>query len=199
MEFALRLKNETIAKHKELDTHPFIEKMYNKSENVDSYNEKINLKYYLDLHFIILDEINEKVKEYINEGDKPCFIDEFNEGKDYKSMCTIKLTNLNSVRNLIANISRDNIYAYCYSFYLGILFGGQIIKKLINKTNDELLIKQANSLFDFKCNKKELIQDVKRFLVENIENQDLFIEQVNHIYTLTKYTFDDFDKRGNCS
>jgi len=63
MDFTVRLKNETMAKHKELDTHPFIEKMHNKKNaeiKVDEYNAKINLKYYLDLHFIILDVIKEK-------------------------------------------------------------------------------------------------------------------------------------------
>ena len=186
--FTLRLKQETADKHKELDTHPYIKKMYNNTQ--DEYTTKINLKYYLDLHCILLDVIDLEMKKCPSY---PVFIDEFNEGKMYKEMTTVKLTNLNTVKHLINNISQDNIMAYCYAFYLGILFGGQIIKKLINKTNDKTLINQAEMLFDFNYDKKFLISDLKNYLDKNIQDQDAFINEVNTIYELTKNVFTDFD------
>lgn len=184
--FTLKLKTETMSNHKALDTHPFVKNMY--KEDVS----KINVQYYLDLHFIILKFMESKIKNEIK--DYPNFVDTFNYNKNYE----IKdLTYFNSIQKLIENISIDNIYAYCYSYYLGILFGGQIIKKLINKTNDEVLINKGNMLFNFECDKKELIKNIKDFLEITIkeDKQDDFINQVNNIYLLTKDVFDEFD---NC-
>lgn len=186
MNFTLRLKKETAEKHKKLDTHPFITKFYNNTQ--DSYTTKINLKYYIELHFILLNEIYKTIQKRENY---PNFVDKFNKGKNYNT--TIQLKNLNSVKNLINHISDDNIIEYCYAFYLGILYGGQMIKKLINKTEDEILIEQSNMLFDFECDKKELINEIKTYLDDNTVDQDLFIKNVNTIYELMKHIFTDFD------
>jgi heme oxygenase len=182
--FTLKLKNETMSNHRALDTHPFVKNMY--TETVS----KINIQYYIDLHFIILEFMENKIKNEIK--DYPDFVDKFNYNKNYKTKDVIQF---NSVQKLIDNVSIDNIYAYCYSYYLGILFGGQIIKKLINKTNDELLINKGNMLFNFECDKKELIKNIKDFLEMNIkkDKQQDFINQVNNIYLLTKDVFDEFD------
>jgi heme oxygenase len=188
MTFTLKLKQETADKHKELDTHPYIKKMYNNTQ--DDYTIKINLKYYLDLHCILLDIMYNNIKQMKSY---PSFVDQFNKGKIYKEMITTKLYNLNSVKNLISNISDDNMMAYCYAFYLGILYGGQIIKKLIKRTNDEKLINQSEILFEFNYDKKALINDIKNYLDNNVKNEDIFIKEVNKIYDLTKIVFTDFD------
>jgi hypothetical protein len=69
-----------------------------------------------------------------------------------------------------------------YQFYLGLLFGGNMLKRMIPE--------HANFLtYD---NSKELINDFKLYLDNNIIDEDIFIQHVNEAYTIIKSVFDDF-------
>jgi heme oxygenase len=71
-----------------------------------------------------------------------------------------------------------------YAFYLGLLFGGNILKKMIPN-------KDEHDFFSFE-NPKQLITEFKNYLDNNVSNHDEFISNVNEVYKLIKEIFDEF-------
>ena len=69
-----------------------------------------------------------------------------------------------------------------YQFYLGLLFGGNMLKRMLPEYTEFLTYE----------NNKQLISDFKNYLNNNITNQDQFIQRVNECYTLIKLLFDEY-------
>lgn len=77
-----------------------------------------------------------------------------------------------------------------YQFYLGLLFGGNMLKRMLPEHNDFLTYE----------NSKDLINNFKTYLCNNVEEIERikFIENVNLSYKLIKKLFDEFYGKLNC-
>lgn len=184
--FTLRLKKATKDNHTKLDTHEFVKGLYKDD------NDKSAL-YYLELHYIILKEL----QKVINGGDFET-IDCFKYfDKDYSRFNLSDLGDLGSIERVINKISEDKndkvlFMSHLYIWWLGVLFGGQMIKKLLNKKDD--LKEYIDIIFNFECNSRDLIRDFKDYLNELIssdECEEIFIKNVNEVYLMIGKVFDE--------
>lgn len=186
--FTLRLKKATKENHTKLDTHEFVKGLY-KVEN-----DK-NALYYLELHYIILNEL----QELIDMSDVECF-KYFR--KDYSIFKLSDLLNMESVKRVIKKIREDKkdkilFTSHLYIWWLGVLFGGQMIKKLLNK-NDGLK-EYINMMFDFECNSRDIIRQFKDYINELVDEEceDKFIDNVNDVYLMIGEVFDEIRNKMN--
>ena len=107
------------------------------------------------------------------------------------------LGELGSVKGVINKIREDKnddvlFMSHLYIWWLGVLFGGQMIKKLLNK-NEELM-EYIDVMFNFECNSRDLIRDFKDYLNELIssdECEERFIKNVNEVYLMIGKVFDE--------
>lgn len=74
-----------------------------------------------------------------------------------------------------------------YMFKIGLIKGGNMLKKYIQHSHDFLTFNDPNDLFN----------DFKNYLNENVTNQKLFIKNVNDAYKLIKLCFDCFFNKIN--
>ena len=76
-----------------------------------------------------------------------------------------------------------------YQFYLGLLFGGNMLKRMLPEHNDFLTYE----------NSKDLINNFKTYLCNNVDEIERikFIENVNLSYILIKKLFDEFYDKIN--
>ena len=188
--FTLRLKRETYDNHTILDTHTFVKSLYD-----ENYNKKV--EYYLELHYIILNELNVLINKKGRES-FPNFFDYFD--KEYIMYNSSNLTERKSVRKVIEKIKSDSengelFLCHLYIWWLGVLFGGQIIKKLINKNNDTLN-NLTSVIFDFECDSKELVREFRKYLNTTITEEDKFIRNVNEVYLMIRDVFDELTEES---
>ena len=184
--FTLRLKKATKENHTKLDTHEFVKGLYKE------YNDK-NALYYLELHYIILKELQKLIND--TESDSIDCFKYFD--KDYSIFKLSDLGELGSVKGVINKIREDKnddvlFMSHLYIWWLGVLFGGQMIKKLLNK-NEELM-EYIDVMFNFECNSRDLIRDFKDYLNELIssdECEERFIKNVNEVYLMIGKVFDE--------
>ena len=184
--FTLRLKKATKENHTKLDTHEFVKGLYKE------YNDK-NALYYLELHYIILKELQKLIND--TESDSIDCFKYFD--KDYSIFKLSDLGELGSVKGVINKIREDKnddvlFMSHLYIWWLGVLFGGQMIKKLLNK-NEELM-EYIDVMFNFECNSRDLIRDFKDYLNELISSDECderFIKNVNEVYLMIGKVFDE--------
>lgn len=195
--FSSKLKEETKEKHKILDTHPFVKSIFTKTNPTGStpIKENTTTGYYLDLHLIILNEIKLILKE--RSGEFPEYFGVFNKDYHQQHEVTNNLLNYKSVILLINKIhidayNKELLLSHMYIWWLGVLYGGQMIKRSIIKKNPDLL-EYTSLIFDFDCNVKEFIIDFKDYLDITIIHKDEFIENVNIVYTFIKNVFDEIN------
>jgi len=188
--FTLRLKRVTKENHTKLDTHEFVKGLYKDD------NDK-NAVYYLELHYIILNELKILLSEYdTNECFK--YFD-----KDYSIFKLTDLGELGSVKRVIEKIRHDKkdkilFMSHIYIWWLGVLFGGQMIKKLLNK--NEGLKEYIDMMFNFECNNRDLIRELKDYLNELIssyECEERFIKNANEVYLMIGEVFDEIINKMN--
>jgi hypothetical protein len=76
-----------------------------------------------------------------------------------------------------------------YQFYLGLLFGGNMLKRMLPEHNDFLTYE----------NSKDLINNFKTYICNNVDEIERikFIENVNLSYILIKNLFDEFYDKIN--
>jgi heme oxygenase len=195
--FSDKLKEETKEKHKILDTHPFVKSIFAKSsessESSESSITNTTTGYYLDLHLIILNEIKLILKE--KSGEFPEYFKFFNKDYHQQHEVTDNLLNYKSVILLINKLhidayNKELLLSHMYIWWLGVLYGGQMIKRSIIKKNPDLS-EYTSLIFDFECNVKEFIVDFKNYLDDTVIHKDEFIENVNIVYTFIKNVFDE--------
>lgn len=147
----------------------------------------------VDKHpFVSLIRKNKKAGEmYIN----------FNKICIYEIQKVLKLNNQELLKELHRDIEIPDMYIsetlnelliHCkkyplessYQFYLGLLFGGNMLKRMLLTDHDFLTYN----------NPKQLISKFKNYLCDNISEsqQDLFIDNVNDAYKLINILFDEF-------
>ena len=183
--FTLRLKRETYDNHTVLDTHIFVKSLYD-----ECYNR--NVEYYLELHYIILNELNVLINKKGRES-FPNFFDYFYKeyivynGSDLKQHKSVKIL-LDKI--IIDSDNSELFLCHLYIWWLGVLFGGQIIKKLINKNNNTLS-NLTSVIFDFDCDSRELVREFRKHLNSTIVEEDKFIKNVNETYLIIRDVFDE--------
>ena len=183
--FTLRLKRSTKENHTKLDTHEFVKGLYKDD------NDKNGL-YYLELHYIILKELNKLLSECnYNNMDYFRYFE-----KDYSIFKLSDLGELETVKRVIKKIREDKndkvlFMTHIYIWWLGVLYGGQMIKKLLKK--NEVLREYIDVMFNFECSSKDLIRELKDNLNEliNKEMEEKFINNVNDVYVMIGEIFDE--------
>ena len=130
----------------------------------------------------------------------------FNKICIYELQQTLKLKDANLQTKLYRKIEQPDMYItpnlssllkYCrdfnlessYQFYLGLLFGGNMLKKMLPEHYDFLTYTES----------KELITEFKDYLNNHVTNQALFIKNVNDAYKLIKCVFDEFYEKLSSS
>lgn len=186
--FCTELKKKTYENHKKLDHHEFVKTIY--------FNEKSKkhdyIKKYIHLHLIMLHHIKDII--YYKKFNIPSCFDYFD--KDYnRYIKDSELYSIHSVGEYLKVMESDAenyqlFLSHCYTWYLALLYGGQIIKKkiLIDEFEEEVEI-----LTEYNCNRNELIYEIKEYLENtiNTEKRELFINKVNDNYTLIYNIFDE--------
>lgn len=131
---------------------------------------------------------------------------------NFNKICIYEIQNVLELRDkkLQSNLYRDfdipeiyitstlqELLAHCkkyplesaYQFYLGLLFGGNMLKRMLPEHYDFLTYEGP----------KELITEFKDYLCNNVteSEQDIFINNVNKSYELIKKLFDEFYNKLN--
>lgn len=190
MEFCTDLKKRTHQNHKKLDHHEFVNTIYS-NEFLEKKHDYI--KKYIHLHLIMLYHIKDII-DYKNFDIPSCF-NHFN--KDYlKYIKNSDLYTFPSVGEYLKMMENDAadyhvFLSHCYTWYLALLYGGQIIKKkiLIDDFEEEVEI-----LTEYNCNRNKLINEIKEYLENKIntnKEKENFINKVNESYILICKIFDE--------
>lgn len=161
MEFTKKLFLATKEKHLILDKHAFVKCILN--GNTIAFNN------YIQFHYIVFYQIQKELDKYI----LPDFFKEL-----YRE---IPLINMDmDIDYIISTLNLQDLLVYVYMFYLGILKGGNILRK--HYPNHE------STLFYFK-NKELLISELKEYLNKTIVDENKFINSVNDNYTIINKIF----------
>lgn len=164
MKFTERLYLETKDYHKVVDMHPFVSCI----RKNDMAGEM-----YMNLNKICIYELQQYLQ--LNDTDL--------KNRLYRDVFQPEIFITNSLYELIL-LCRKYPLELGYAFYLGLLFGGNMLKKMINNKDD-------HDIFEFD-NPTQLIKEFKNYLDENVTNEDEFINTVNNVYKLIKEIFDEF-------
>jgi hypothetical protein len=167
--FTERLYLETKDSHTEVDRHPFVS-MIRKN--------KLAGEMYINFNKICIYEIQtilelKDIKLY---------------EKLYRDIDIPEIFITNTISELLKHCRKYPLES-AYQFYLGLLFGGNMLKRMLSE-HDEFL-----TYYD----SKELISNFKEYICNNvsIHEQDLFIHHVNESYKLIKKLFDEFYTKLN--
>ena len=161
MKFTEQLYQETKDLHKEVDCHQFVA-LIRKND--------IAAKLYIDLNKICIYELqkyldlenSELQKELHREIEQPDIY-------------------INEPLNELLILCREFSLESEYMFKGGLIKGGNLLKKYVDINDHKFLTFR---------NPKELFNNLKDYLDENVINHDLFIKNVNNIYKQIKKCFD---------
>jgi hypothetical protein len=163
--FTDRLYLETKESHTQVDRHPFVSLIR---------KDKVAGEMYINFNKICIHEIQNVLKLKDNNLSTKLYRD-IDLQEMYISNTLFKLLNHCKTYPLESG----------YQFYLGLLFGGNMLKRMLPEHTSFLTYE----------NNKELIKEFKSYLNKNIDNQDLFIKRVNEAYILIKQLFDEYHKK----
>jgi len=161
MKFTEQLYQETKDMHKEVDCHQFVA-LIRKND--------IAAKLYIDLNKICIYELQKNLdlencelqKELHREIEQPDIY-------------------INEPLNELLILCREFSLESEYMFKGGLIKGGNLLKKYVDINDHKFLTFR---------NPKELFNNLKDYLDENVINHDLFIKNVNNIYKQIKKCFD---------
>ena len=163
--FTDKLNLETKNSHTQVDKHDFVSLIR---------TDKIAGNFYINFNKICIHEIQNVLVLSDNDLRSRLYRD-INIDEIYISPTLLELINHCKMYPLES----------AYQFYLGLLFGGNMLKRMLPEHNEFLTYE----------NNKQLITDFKEYLNNNVINQDLFIERVNKCYKLIKQLFDEYHKK----
>jgi heme oxygenase len=171
MIFSDRLRVETKECHLEVDRHPFVNLIRCNPEAANLYMQfnKISVLY-LQNHKNF--ELFKKFRYNITENDVNLEL----------------LSNFPSFNTFVNQLS-DHYIEHFYMIQLGLLFGGNMLKKIL-PDNEKEFFNKGNS-----GDPKNLITEFKEYLNNTIvseQSQITFIQNVNKSYLLIKNIFDEF-------
>ena len=153
---------ETKAEHTIVDRHPFVSLIR---------KNKLAGQMYIDFNKICICEIQSVLK----------LKDVYLQNRLYRNNEKPEIYVSSTLLELL-NHCKTYPLESAYQFYLGLLFGGNMLKKMLSEHNDFLT-------YD---NPKELIIEFKQYICDDVTDQDLFIENDNKSYRLIKKLFDEF-------
>lgn len=173
MSFTERLFKETHESHKIVDKHPFVSLIKDNLLASDLY---------INFNKICVYEIQKCLK--LNDNNL--------QNRLYKNVEYSKLDYLYEYPSLNALLNHCKTYPLEteYMFKLGLIKGGNILKKYIHPVHHDFLTF---------INPTILCNDFKHYLNTNVNQleQELFIKHVNDAYNLIKLCFDDFFNQFN--
>lgn len=165
MSFTEKLYIETKESHKIVDKHPFVSLIR---------KDKLAGDIYVNFNKLCIDAI----QQILNLNDKDL------QTKLHRDFDLPDVYITPTYYSLLKHCKKYPLES-AYQFYLGLLFGGNMLKKMLPEHNDFLT-------YD---NSKNLISDFKEYLcgnIVNIEDQQHFINNVNKSYSIIKDLFDEF-------
>jgi heme oxygenase len=178
MKFTERLYLETKESHTVVDKHPFVA-LIRKND--------IAAKLYIDLNKICIYELQKTLKIGVTPPNDVNIL----QTKLFRDIDQPDMF-INEPLNELLILCKQYPLALGYQFYLGLLFGGNMLKKMIRDPVSQEFLTYTNS--------KQLIIDFKDYLDQNITEpvkQEEFINVVNKSYKLIKLCFDTFVKKCN--
>ena len=188
MEFSDKLKKGTEANHKILDRHKFVKNIGNKTGG-----------YYVDLHNIILNEIKLIICKTTIEF--PEYFHRFNKNYNkYRLVTNDDLYNSDSMNKYLQKLNEDSndkelLLSHMYIWWLGVLYGGQMIKKVLQSYNSRDEFKEYICFIFDSDNRVEFIKKFKMYLNEHVQNEDTFIRNVNILYIFVNDLFNELDNK----
>jgi len=165
--FTDKLYLETKDSHRVVDKHPFVSLIR---------NNKLAGEMYINFNKICIHEI----QNVLTLKDEQLY------NKLYRDFDVPEIFITQNLSTLLQHC-RTYPLESAYQFYLGLLFGGNMLKRMIPEHTDFLT-------YD---NNKELSNEFKMYLCNNVTDEDEFIQHVNEAYTIIKSVFDDFYNKFN--
>jgi heme oxygenase len=165
MSFTKNLYTETKSSHTAVDKHPFVSAIR---------TNKLAAELYISFNKICIVEI----QKVLVLKDPILF------KRLYRDINVPQIQNFPALTPLLMHCQNHPLES-SYQFYLGLLFGGSMLKRMIPEHAEFLTY----------VDPKPLIQDFKQYLDDNIVNdvdQQAFINVVNKCYKLIKQLFDEF-------
>lgn len=169
--FRERLYNSTKSSHKVVDRHKFVNLI---RTNKDAGEMYINM--------------NKMCIKYIQNEIQRRLEDDRSEWEPFRSLFSKLYKDINvsyyisSNMNKLLNRCKEHPLEHGYMFILGLLFGGKLLSKYLPDHIDFLTYN----------NSKELINEFKDYLDNNVVNETEFINIVNDSYKLISEIFDEF-------
>lgn len=170
MQFTDILRNSTYNSHKTVDNHKFVTLIR---------TDKCSGKIYVHFNQICINIIQNTLKNTNNKLIKTNF---------YKKMYRdIEVFDFFISNNLLTLLNRCEEFPleHSYMFFLGLLFGGNLLTKFLPESTE---------FFKFE-NSNQLIKDFKDYInktVDTKEKQESFINIVNESYAIIALIFDEF-------
>ena len=160
--FTDRLYLETKEAHTNVDKHPFVSLIR---------KDKVAGEMYVNFNKICINEIQNVLKLSEENLVKKLYRD-------------IDLQEMYISKTMLKLLTHCKTYPLesAYQFYLGLLFGGNMLKRMLPEHTSFLTYE----------NNKELITEFKNYLNTNVKDHDLFILRVNECYILIKQLFDEY-------
>jgi dGTP triphosphohydrolase len=165
MIFTDKLRKDTMNTHRQVDRHVFVVEMKENKEKAIKYikfNEKC------------IYEIQKTLEMKDNDLQNMLY-------RDIQNSC-LNNNSLN-MENLLERC-RQHPLCHAYMFYLGLLSGGNLLRKYIPV--------EYTGLLDFQEEPQYVIQRFKTYLNTHVVDQDNFINEVNASYKLIQKCFDEF-------
>lgn len=165
--FSVKLHDYTMDNHKRVDKHPFVNRI--------KTNKRAG-ELYIEFNKICLDTIQKNLKYIEHDTDL------------YKSLYkTIGEVNIFISKNLNILLDRCGKYPkeHSYMFYVGLLYGGSLLKKYLP---------DHSAFLTFNDDNKILISHFKNMLNEiDSETQIDFINIINQSYNIIYCIFNEFE------
>lgn len=168
MSFTDRLYTETKESHKVVDKHPFVSLIR---------KDKLAGDMYVNFNKLCIHEIQQILDLQDNVLQKQL----------YRNIDLPDIYITSTYAKLLKHCKQYPVES-AYQFYLGLLFGGNMLKRMLPEHHEFLTYE----------NSKELITEFKTYLckhVSKVEQQEQFIQNVNKSYELIKKLFDEFYER----
>lgn len=167
--FTERLYMETKDAHTAVDRHPFVS-MIRKN--------KLAGEMYINFNKICIHELQQVLK----------LKDEELQSRLHRDIDIPDFFITSTLSRLLIHCRKYPLES-AYQFYLGLLFGGNMLKRMLPEYHEFLTYNDS----------KELVSNFKEYLCNNVksQDQDIFIDNVNKSYKLIKILFDELYARLN--
>lgn len=169
--FREKLYECTKSSHKVVDRHKFVNLIRNNKDAGELY---------INMNKICIKNIQEEIQVRLSNGDSEWESFRLLFGKLYRDI-EISYRKSENMNKLVERCIEYPL-EHGYMFILGLLFGGKLLSRYLPEHTEFLQ-------YD---NSKELINDFKDYLDENVKDQDQFINIVNESYKLISEIFDEF-------